>query len=64
MKKLFLSVLVVAGAASMFSCSPNSEKKVDEAQEAIGQDIKKEKEDLERDLRALRNDINERLDKV
>ena len=59
-----LLMLVVAGSAVLYSCSPNSEKKVDEAQEAIGQDIRNEKEEVERDLRALRDDINDRLEKV
>ncbi|HET6543961.1 MAG TPA: hypothetical protein VFG46_25920 [Chryseolinea sp.] len=64
MKKLLLSVFVVVGATTFYGCSSNSEKKVDEAGEAIKQDIKNEKEEVARDLRALRDDINDRLDKV
>jgi hypothetical protein len=64
----FMNKIILAaafGVAVAFTqCSRSTENKVDEAQEAIVDDIKKEKAEVAQDLRALRDDINGRLDKV
>ena len=63
MNKLILGV-VLAGAITFMQCSRSTENKVDEAQEAVVEDIKNQKEEVAKDLRTLRDDINTKLDKV
>jgi DNA anti-recombination protein RmuC len=63
MNKLILGV-ALAGAVTFMQCSPSTENKVDEAQEAVVEDIKDQKEEVAKDLRTLRDDINNKLDKV
>ena len=60
----FILVAVLASAVTFTQCSRSTENKVDEAQEAIVEDIKKEKEEVAKDLRTLRDDINNKLDNV
>ena len=63
MNKLILGA-VLASAVTFMQCSRSTENKVDEAQEAIVEDIKDQKEEVAKDLRTLRDDINAKLDKV
>ena len=60
----FILGAVLASAVSLMQCSRSTENKVDDAQEAVVEDIKKQKEEVAKDLRALRDDINDKLDKV
>lgn len=57
-------VAALAGTILFTQCSRSTENSVDETQEEIVEDIKKEKAEVAQDLRALRDDINNRLDKV
>ena len=63
MKKV---ILLAAFASTLIftHCSRTTENKVDEAQESIVKDIKDEKAEISKDLRTLRDDINNRLDEV
>lgn len=63
MNKIIL-VAVLISAVTLTQCSRSTENKVDETQESIVQDIQKEKAEVAKDLRELRDDINNRLDKV
>jgi predicted nucleic acid-binding Zn-ribbon protein len=63
MKKVML-VAALASAVIFTQCTRTSENNVDETQEAIVEDIKKEKAEVAQELRELRDDINNRLDKV
>jgi DNA anti-recombination protein RmuC len=63
MNKLILGV-ALASAVTFMQCRQSTENKVDEAQEAVVEDIKEQKEEVAKDLRTLRDDINTKLDKV
>jgi DNA anti-recombination protein RmuC len=63
MKKFILGAVLVS-TVSFMQCSRSTENKVDDAQEAVVEDIKKQKEEVAKDLRTLRDDINNKLDKV
>ncbi|HYI78272.1 MAG TPA: hypothetical protein VEW65_11695 [Chryseolinea sp.] len=63
MNKLILGV-ALASAVTFMQCRQSTENKVDEAQEAVVEDIKDQKEEVAKDLRTLRDDINAKLDKV
>lgn len=63
MNKLILGA-VLASAVTLMQCSRSTENKVDDAQEAIVEDIKDQKEEVAKDLRTLRDDINTKLDKI
>ena len=57
-------IIAVAFCFALLRCSPSSEKKVETAVNEIKIDIKKEKDDTAQTLRALRDDINDKLDKI
>ncbi len=57
-------VATLASAVIFTQCTRTSENNVDATQEAIVDDIKKEKAEVAQELRELRDDINNRLDKV
>jgi len=59
-------IIIVAAATcfALLSCSPSSEKKVETAVNDIKRDIKKEKDDTAQTLRVLRDNINDKLDKI
>jgi len=59
-------IIIVATATcfALLSCSPSSEKKVETAVNDIKRDIKKEKDDTAQTLRVLRDNINDKLDKI
>ena len=61
---MLLIAIVSAESLTFCGCSSSTEKKVDEAGEAIQGDIQKEKEDIATELRALRDGINDRVDKI
>jgi len=63
MNKIILAA-VLASSVTLMQCSRSTENKVDEAQEAIVDDIKDQKEEVAKDLRELRDDINSKLDNV
>jgi len=63
MNKLILGV-ALASAVTFMQCRQSTENKVDEAQEEVVEDIKDQKEEVAKDLRTLRDDINTKLDKV
>jgi len=60
----FILGAVFASTVSFMQCSRSTENKVDDAQEAVVEDIKKQKEEVAKDLRTLRDEINNKLDKV
>jgi DNA anti-recombination protein RmuC len=60
----FILGAVLASAVTFTQCSRSTENKVDDAQEAVVEDIKDQKEEVAKDLRTLRDDINTKLDKV
>ena len=60
----FIFGAALISAVAFTQCSRSTENKVDEAQEEIVEDVKNQKEEVAKDLRALRDDINSRLDKV
>jgi len=63
MNKIIL-VAALVSVAALTQCSRSTDNKVDETQEEIVEDIKKEKAEVAQDLRELRDDINNRLDKI
>jgi DNA anti-recombination protein RmuC len=63
MKKFILGAVLIS-TVSFMQCSRSTENKVDDAQEAVVEDIKQQKEEVAKDLRTLRDDINNKLDKV
>ena len=62
MKKII--VITVASCFTLFNCSPSSERKVESTVNEIKRDIKNEKDDTAQSLRVLRDDINDKLDKI
>jgi predicted nucleic acid-binding Zn-ribbon protein len=63
MNKIIL-VAALLSVAALTQCSRSTDNKVEETQEEIVEDIKKEKAEVAQDLRELRDDINNRLDKI
>ena len=63
MKKI-LTILFVAAAGTIYQCSPASEQNGPEARAEISRGISKEKQTVVKDLRWLRDDINDRLDEI
>lgn len=57
-------VAALACVIGFTQCSRSTENSVAETQEEIVEDIKKEKAEVAQELRALRDDINDRLDRV
>src|SRR5688500_18785605 len=63
MNKIIL-VAALVSVAALTQCSRSTDNKEDETQEEIVEDIKKEKAEVAQNLRELRDDINNRLDKI
>ena len=60
-------IMLLASVASVFAltqCDRPSQNRVDETQNEIVENIRKEKAEVAQELRALRDDINDHLDKV
>ena len=64
MRKYLTTVIIACVAASFYQCTPSTDQKVAEAPNAIGRDISKEKQAVVKELRWLRDDINDRLDEI
>lgn len=63
MNKIIL-VAALASVVTLTQCDRPTENKVEETQEEIVDNIQEEKAEVAQDLRALRDDINNRLDKI
>lgn len=63
MNKLTIAASIIAGVLSI-QCSERTDRKVEEAQESVAQDIRDERDAIKKDLQSLRDDINDRLDDV
>lgn len=63
MNKIIL-VAALASVVTLIQCNRSTENKVEETQEEIVDNIQEEKAEVAKDLRALRDDINNRLDKI
>jgi F0F1-type ATP synthase membrane subunit b/b' len=55
---------MLMSATLLFNCSPSGDSKAEKTQEEIERDIKNEKQEIAKDLRSLRDDINTKLDKI
>lgn len=64
MKNKIVILAILASSALMFNCAPSSERKVEKAENEIARDIKKEKDETVKELQTLRDDINDKLDKI
>lgn len=63
MKRIIL-LTALASAVALTQCNSPSENRVNDTQEEIVEEIKDDKAEVAKDLRELRDDINNRLDKV
>lgn len=64
MRRTLTTALVAFITATLFQCSPATDRKIAVAEDEIERDINKERRDVIKDLRWLRDDINDRLDEI
>ncbi len=68
MKKLILMLMLAGMASSFYSCRETTQKKTQDAVEAIGEDIesntKKAAEKIEEGAKKVKSDVKEGIDKT